>query len=65
MKHKKLSLKSVIIPLIVILVYFVSEYVFLRFGKFDIPKDLKFVVIILCICIAGGNAYKQYKTSHL
>lgn len=61
MKNKKLSLKTVIIPLVLIIVYFVSEYLLIHFGKINVPNYLKFVVIILCILVAGYNAYKQNK----
>lgn len=61
MKNKKLSLKIVIIPLVLLIVYFVSEYLLINYGKINIPNYLKFVVIILCIIIAGYNAYKQNK----
>lgn len=61
MKNKKLSLKIAMIPLALIIIYFVSEYLLINYGKIDIPNYLKFVVIILCIIIAGYNAYKQNK----
>lgn len=62
MKNRKMSLKVVIIPLVLIIVYFVSEYLLINYGKIDIPNYLKFIVIVLCIIIAMYNAYKQNKS---
>lgn len=61
MKNQKSSLKVVIVPLVLIIVYFVSEYLLINYGKINIPNYLKFIVIVLCIIIAMYNAYKQNK----
>ena len=65
----KVLLKKVIklltVPVLIIILYFILQFLLLNIGNVHIPSEIRYLVIILCLVVSAYNAFKQNRSDHL
>ena len=65
MKNRVNIFKVLTVPVLIIFLYFILQFLLLNIGNVHIPGEIRYVVIILCLVVSAYNAFKQNKSDHL